>query len=174
MRLAAGLQFSSCLFPRSSHGFRIGMRKHFPGDRTGPNPARGRLSASRAALRCNRIQLDARRNRANQPGFLFCSQEDSCGDSRLGCPSLGEARRPRRYSNLGELPRRLLAVSGSARYGDSSARCRAPKGRAGPQDSAALVALQRLVEPIQWRYLSVLFSSTCESTLAQAANLARP
>jgi hypothetical protein len=25
----------------------------------------------RAALGCNRIQLDATRNRANQPGFLF-------------------------------------------------------------------------------------------------------
>jgi|HubBroStandDraft_1064217.scaffolds.fasta_scaffold46017_3 hypothetical protein len=71
--LAAGLQFTGCLFLRSSHGFKIGLRKHFPGDRTGPNPARSRLSASRAALRCNRIQLDARRNRANQPGFLFGS-----------------------------------------------------------------------------------------------------
>lgn len=31
----------------------------------------GSLSSSRAGLRCNRIQLDAMRNRANQPGFLF-------------------------------------------------------------------------------------------------------
>jgi hypothetical protein len=31
----------------------------------------GSLSASRAVLRCNRIQLDAMRNRANQPGFSF-------------------------------------------------------------------------------------------------------
>jgi len=54
------------------------------GDRTGPNPARGSLSASRAALRCNRIQLDAIGNRANQPGFLFW-------DSGLGAWASGSA-----------------------------------------------------------------------------------
>ena len=106
MRMAAGLQFSSRLFPRSSHGFRIGLRKHIPGDRTGPNPARGRLSASRAALRCNRIQLDARRNRANQPGFLFFTTVSASTNSerRVRCegewPTYPSPRKIRMSKNL--------------------------------------------------------------------------
>ena len=106
MRMAADLQFSSRLFPRSSHGFRIGLRKHIPGDRTGPNPARGRLSASRAALRCNRIQLDARRNRANQPGFLFFTTVSASTNSerRVRCegewPTYPSPRKIRMSKNL--------------------------------------------------------------------------
>lgn len=43
----------------------------------------GSLSASRAGLRCNRIQLDAMRNRANQPGFLLALGLRLLGFSRI-------------------------------------------------------------------------------------------
>ena len=46
-------------------------RKQHPGNRAGRNRPRS-LSASRAALRCNRIQLDAREAGPTSPVFFLC------------------------------------------------------------------------------------------------------
>jgi hypothetical protein len=52
-------------------GLGLAWRSTNPGNRNGPNQPQTTSAPVRAVLRCNRIQLDAMRNRANQPGFLF-------------------------------------------------------------------------------------------------------
>jgi hypothetical protein len=74
-----------------------------PGDRTGPNPTRkSSLGASRAVLRCNRIQLDAEEAGPTSPVFLL-------GDRKLG--------------------ERQQGISGSRNTFDSSSADAMPSGR---------------------------------------------
>ena len=80
--MARGLRTTPCLFPRTRI-VRLRIRDCDPRSLDWAEEARGRatglvltqpdgsLSASRAVLRCNRIQLDAMRSRVNQPGFLL-------------------------------------------------------------------------------------------------------
>ena len=84
VRLKYGMRFADSTLSVSSHSDRsLAIRVCDPRFVDWVGEARGRatglvltqpdgsLSASRAVLRCNRIQLDAMRDRANQPGFLF-------------------------------------------------------------------------------------------------------
>jgi hypothetical protein len=78
--MACGLHLGVCLFSSPSGSeMRFSIRDLWTGEEGARSRATGlvltqpdgSLSASRAVLRCNRIQLDAKRNRANQPGFSF-------------------------------------------------------------------------------------------------------
>src|ERR1700689_4069486 len=65
-------------------------RKQHPGNRHGRNRPRS-LSASRAALRCNRIQLDAREAGPTSPVFFWVSR---CESSREAAKECSPRRKP--------------------------------------------------------------------------------
>jgi hypothetical protein len=76
--MACGLHLGVCLFSSPSGSeMRFSIRDLWTGEEGARSRATGlvltqpdgSLSASRAVLRCNRIQLDAWKDRANQPGF---------------------------------------------------------------------------------------------------------